>query len=97
VNLLIFQAWGIIYAVFNVLLTLINAQSMAAVFGAGSIGGWFQGAPQALLVSLASILFSLLIAFIPFLARRVVSGEIGSTALAMVGTLRGIRFAKDWK
>jgi hypothetical protein len=95
VNLLIFQAWGIIYAVFNVLLTLINAQSMAAVFGAGSIGGWFQGASQALLVSLASILFSLLVALIPLLARRVVSGEIGSTMLAMVGaatmTLRSIR------
>lgn len=83
VNLLIFEAWGIIYAVFSVLLTLINAQSMAAVFGSGSIGGWFVGASQALLMSLASILFSLLIALIPFLARRVVSGEIGTTMLAL--------------
>jgi hypothetical protein len=87
VNLFIFHAWGIVYAVFGVLLTAINAGSLDAMVAANSVGGWFQGASTALLMSLASILFAVMVALIPFLARRIVTGEIGSSMLTIVQTV----------
>ena len=38
-----------------------------------------------ILIGIVSIVYSLAIAVIPFLAKRIVSGELGSTAAAMVG------------
>jgi len=87
VNLFVFHAWGIVYALFSVLLTAINANSLAAMLAANSLGGWFQGASTALLMSLASILFAVMVALIPFLARRIVTGEIGSSMLTIVHTV----------
>jgi len=87
VNLFIFHAWGIVYALFSVLLTAVNADSLAAMLSADSLGGWFQGASTALLMSLASILFAVMVALIPFLARRIVTGEIGSSMLAIIYTV----------
>ncbi len=87
VNLFVFHAWGIVYALFSVLLTAINADSMAAMLAANSLGGWFHGASTALLMSLASILFAVMVALIPFLARRIVTGEIGSTMLTIIYTV----------
>jgi hypothetical protein len=87
VNLFVFHAWGIVYALFSVLLTAINADSMAAMLAANSLGGWFQGASTALLMSLASILFAVMVALIPFLARRIVTGEIGSSMLTVIYTV----------
>jgi hypothetical protein len=87
VNVFIFHAWGIVYALFSVLLTAINADSLAAMLAANSLGGWFQGASTALLMSLASILFAAMVALIPFLARRIVTGEIGGSMVAMAHTI----------
>ncbi len=88
VNLFVFHAWGIVYALFSVLLTAINADSLAAMLAVNSVGGWFQGASSALLMSLASILFAVMVAMIPFLARRIVTGEIGSSMLAIAYTVK---------
>jgi hypothetical protein len=60
---------------------------MAAMLAANSLGGWFQGASTALLMSLASILFAVMVALIPFLARRIVTGEIGSSMLTVIYTV----------
>jgi hypothetical protein len=70
-----------------VFLTAVNADSMAAMLAANSLGGWFQGAGAALLMSLASILFAVMVALIPLLARRIVTGEIGSSMLTLVYTV----------
>ncbi len=83
VNLFIFHAWGIVYALFSVLLTAINANTLSAMLAAGSFGGWFQGMGATLLLSLASILFAVMVALIPYLARRIVTGEIGSSMLVI--------------
>jgi hypothetical protein len=45
------------------------------------------GSGQVILLALASIVFSISIAFIPFIASRIVRGEVGSTMLVMVGTV----------
>ena len=75
------------YALFSILLTAINANSLAAMLASNSLGGWFQGASTALLMSLASILFAVMVALIPFLARRIVTGEIGSSMMTIVHTV----------
>jgi hypothetical protein len=85
VNLLIWNAWGIIYAVMSQMLTIINADSLTSILSAQNFGGAFQGASEMLLISLSSILLSLMIALIPFIAKRIVSGDVGSTLFAVVG------------
>src|ERR1700722_17195115 len=85
VNLLVWNAWGIIYAIISQLLTIMSANSLANIFTAQNIGGAFQGASQMLLISLASILLSIMILLIPFLAKRIVSGDVGSTMFAVAG------------
>ncbi len=85
VNLLVWNAWGIIYAIISQLLTIMSANSLTNIFTAQSFGGAFQGASQMLLISLSSILLSIMILLIPFIAKRVVSGDVGSTMLAVVG------------
>jgi hypothetical protein len=57
------------------------------MLAANSLGGWFLGASTALLMSLASILFAVMVALIPFLARRIVTGEIGSSMMTIVHTV----------
>lgn len=85
VNLLVWNAWGIIYAIISQLLTIMSANNLNSIFTSQSFGGAFQGASQMLLISLSSILLSIMILLIPFIAKRVVSGDVGSTMLAVVG------------
>lgn len=85
VNLLIWNAWGVIYAIISQLLTIMSANSLNNIFTAQNIGGAFQGASQMLLISLASILLSIMILLIPFLAKRIISGDVGSTMFAVAG------------
>ena len=85
VNLLVWNAWGIIYAIISQLLTIMSANSLTSIFTSQSFGGAFQGASQMLLISLSSILLSIMILLIPFIAKRVVSGDVGSTMLTVVG------------
>jgi hypothetical protein len=85
VNLLVWNAWGVIYAIISQLLTIMSANSLANIFTAQNIGGAFQGASQMLLISLASILLSIMILLIPFPTKRIVSGDVGSTMFAVAG------------
>jgi hypothetical protein len=85
VNLLIWNAWGIVYAVMSQMLTILNADSLTSILTAQNFGGAFQGASEMVLISLSSILLSLMIALIPFIAKRIVSGDVGSTLFAVVG------------
>ncbi len=88
-NLMIFGAWGLIYAILQALMTAVNMGSMNAVLNANGIMNSFFGSGQVILLALASIVFSIAIAFIPFIASRIVRGEVGSTMLVMVGTVVG--------
>ena len=87
INLLIFQAWGLVYAIIGALTVAINMNSVQAVLNSGGVGGFFQNASADLLLALASILFSIAIAFIPYLASRIVRGDIGTTAIMVVKSL----------
>ncbi len=85
VNLVIFGAWGLIYGIFCRLAVALNINSMAAITGAGNFGGMLAGATAEVLLAAASILFSVCILLIPFLAKRIVEGDLGSTMLTVLG------------
>ena len=89
VNLCIFATWGLIYGIFCRSIAL-NINSMAAITGAGSFAGAFLGASAEVLLSAASILFSVCILLIPMLAKRIVEGDIGSTMLLVMGGLQSL-------
>lgn len=90
VNLCIFATWGLIYGIFCRLAIALNIHSMAAITGAGSFAGAFQGASSEVLLSAASILFSVCILLIPMLAKRIVEGDVGSSMLLVMGGLQSL-------
>jgi hypothetical protein len=51
--------------------------------GLGNLEGAF-------LIGIASIIYSLAIAVIPFIAKRIVSGDVGATAVALVGAAAAV-------
>ena len=81
-NVMIFQAWGLIYAVMQVLMTAINLGSMNNVLSANGILNGFVGSTQMILLGVISILFSVSIALIPLIASRLVRGDVGSAVMA---------------
>src|SRR5216684_3188723 len=82
VNVMIFQAWGLIYAVMQLLMTAINLGSMNNVLSANGILNGFVGSTQMILLGVISILFSVSIALIPLIASRLVRGDVGSAVMA---------------
>jgi hypothetical protein len=82
VNLMVFQAWGLIYAILQVLMSAINLDSMNNILNSGGILNGFVGSTQMVLLGVVSILFSISIALIPFIASRIVRGDVGSAVVA---------------
>jgi hypothetical protein len=60
--------------------------SVNAVLNSGNFVGAFNGVTGSLLLGLASILLSLCIALIPFLAKRIVEGDVGQTMISVIST-----------
>lgn len=86
VNLITFEAWGLIYAILQVLMSAVNLSSMNSVLSANGVLNSFVGSSQMMLLALTAILFSFSIALIPYIASRIVRGDVGATMLALVGT-----------
>src|ERR1019366_3464866 len=84
VNLMIFQSWGLLYAILQVLMTALQLNSVNAVLGANGVLNAFVGSSQMVLLGAVSILFSIAIALIPFIASRLVPGGVGSTVSAII-------------
>lgn len=87
INLMTFQAWGLIYATVQVLMSAVNLSSIDAVLGANGVLHSFVGSSEMILLALTASIFSLSIALIPFMASRIVRGDLGSTMLTIVGTM----------
>jgi hypothetical protein len=86
VNLMIFNAWGLLYSIFGALMAAINMNTVNGVLNSGNFVGAFSGVTGSLLLGLASILLSLCIALIPFLAKRIVEGDVGQTMTTVART-----------
>jgi hypothetical protein len=87
INLMTFQAWGLIYAILQVLMSAVNLSSINAVLGANGVLNSFVGSSQMILLALTASIFSFSIALIPFIASRIVRGDVGGTLLTLVGTM----------
>ena len=85
VNLMTFQAWGLIYAIIQVLMSAVNLNSINSVLNANGVLNSFVGSSQMMLLAMTACLFSVSIALIPFIASRIVRGDVGSTMFALVG------------
>ena len=83
INVMIWNAWGILYAVFGALITAIHFNQVSDVLGNGFLG-FLRGVPDSVILGLVSIAYALAVALIPFIAKRVISGDVGSTAFAFV-------------
>lgn len=88
-NLMIWNAWAVLYAVFGTLITAIHMDRVNQVLGNGAFG-WLRGLADAPLLGLVSIVYAICIALIPMIAKRVVSGDVGSTVGAMVATTTAV-------
>jgi len=84
-NFVIFASWGLIYGIMCRLMLALNVNSMAAITGAGSFMGLMTAATSEVLLAAVSILFSVCILLIPFLAKRIVEGDLGSSMFAVLG------------
>jgi hypothetical protein len=89
VNLMIFQSWGLLYAILQVLITALQMNSVNAVLNGNGVLNAFVGSSQMVLLGAVSILFSIAIVLIPFIASRIVRGEVGNTVSAL---LSGVGF-----
>jgi len=87
VNMMTFQAWGLIYAIIQVLMSAVNLNSINSVLNANGVLNSFVGSSQMMLLAMTACLFSLSIALIPFIASRIVRGDVGSTMLTLVSTV----------
>jgi hypothetical protein len=83
INVMIWNAWGILYAVFGALITAIQVNQVNNIVGNGFLG-FLKGAGDSVMLGLVSIFYALAIALIPFIAKRIISGDVGSTAFALV-------------
>ena len=72
VNMMTFQAWGLIYAIIQVLMSAVNLNSINSVLNANGVLNSFVGSSQMMLLAMTACLFSLSIALIPFIASRIV-------------------------
>ena len=89
VNLMIFQSWGLLYAILQVLITALQMNSVNSVLSGNGVLNAFVGSSQMVLLGAVSVLFSIAILLIPFIASRLVRGEVGSTVFAL---LSGVGF-----
>jgi hypothetical protein len=87
VNLITFQAWGLIYAILQVLMSAVNLDSPQVVVQSNGILNGFVGSSQMILLAATTIIFSVMIGLIPFLSSRIVRGDIGSTLFTVARAL----------
>jgi hypothetical protein len=83
-NLMIWNAWGILYAVFGSLITAIQFNRVDTVMNQGFLRGFFLGSSESTILGLVSVFYALALGLIPFIAKKLISGDVGSTAYSMV-------------
>ena len=87
VNMMIFQCWGILYAILQSLMSALQITDPMQF--SGSFLQAFVGSSQIIVLSVASVLLSSMVALIPYIASRIVRGEIGSTLMTVVSGVIG--------
>jgi hypothetical protein len=81
-NMMVFQCWGVLYAILQSLMSALQIANPMQF--SGSFLQAFVGSSQMIVMSVASVLLSVMIALIPFIASRIVRGDIGSTFMTVI-------------
>jgi hypothetical protein len=84
-NVFIWNAWPILYGGFGALLSAVQMGQVGQMLSQNNFLGGLGSLEGSFLIGFASIIFSLAIAVIPLMAKRIVSGDVGSTAGALIG------------
>ena len=84
-NIFIWNAWPILYGGFGALLSAVQMGQVGQMLNTNNFLGGLGNLEGSVLIGIASIIYSLAIAVIPFIAKRIVSGDVGSTAAALIG------------
>ena len=84
-NLFIWNSWPILYGGFGALLGAVQMGQISQMLSQNNFLGGLGNLEGSILIGIASIIYSLAIAVIPFIAKRIVSGDVGSTAGALIG------------
>jgi hypothetical protein len=84
-NIFIWNAWPVLYGGFGALLSAVQMGQIGQMLSQNNFLGGLGNLEGSILIGIVSIVYSLAIAIIPFVAKRIVSGDVGSTAVAMVG------------
>jgi len=86
INLMIFNGWGVIYTILGSLIAVINVNQVSGLMADQSFLGQFSGLGANTLIGLVSVIYALTIALIPFIASRIVKGDVGATMLTLIAT-----------
>ena len=89
-NVFIWNAWPILYGGFGALLSAVQMGQVGQMLSQNNFLGGLGNLEGAFLIGIASIIYSLAIAVIPFIAKRIVSGDVGATAVALVGAAAAV-------
>jgi len=82
VNMMIFQCWGLLYAILQSLMSALQITNPMQFNG--SFLQAFVGSSQMIVMSVASVLLAIMVALIPFIASRIVRGDIGGTLMTVI-------------
>ena len=81
-NLVVWNCWAIVYAIFTALITAVNGQDINS---SPFFSGMMTGAQTQIFIGLTSILYAICIVLIPVIAFSVLKGEYGPVGGAMMG------------
>ena len=84
-NVFIWNAWPVLYGGFGALLSAVQMGQVGQMLNQNDFLGGLGNLEGSILIGLASIIYSLAIAVIPFIAKKIVSGEVGTTAGTLLG------------
>jgi hypothetical protein len=83
-NVFIWNAWPLLYGVLGMLIAAVHLDNMTTILANQGFLGALNGMEGSFLVGLISIVYSIAIAAIPFLAKSIVNGDVGSAARQMI-------------
>jgi hypothetical protein len=83
-NVFIWNAWPLLYGVLGMLIAAVHLDNMSTILAKQGFLGALNGMEGSFLVGLISIVYSIAIAAIPFLAKSIVNGDVGSAARQMI-------------
>ena len=83
-NVFIWNAWPLLYGALGLLISAVHLDNMQQILSSQGFLGALNGMEGSFLVGLISIVYSVAIAAIPFMAKSIVNGDVGSVARQML-------------